>query len=822
MVFLSPWPLGAIFPRDMFLIYVGVSLLLLSWAVRIVAEGELRLARCPVVPCLLLLALLAWFQTISFSPETLGLLSGNTARVYDEFLPSRPEVLPFDVERMPPAYPAGSTISFYPGATQREAVGWLAVFLLFLGVRHVLNSPDHLRRLSLAATINASLLAFFGLVHYFSAETSYAYWSIETDSNIVFGPFVNRSHYAFYQNLCTGLALGWTLQRLARGEAKEGGEGSPRRESGRRHRRKSSFFSLVLQDPAFVWMGLALVLIFAATIFCQSRGGTIAFLSGFGMVVLLSRTGSFDWKALALFAGIVVASTLMLLWFGFEPVLNRLNTLWEGDALNPRTEIWGVSLPAFWSHPVWGTGYGTFYFIERMNRVLGTYRGRVAEHAHNEYIEAMVEGGLIRLVLTLLLIGFLFWLGVKALRRQRGSVHQGLVLGAIFAVTTAAVHSIGEFGIHMPSIAVLLTVIGAMLAGTVGWPMVAKTKRQEIVTPRNDFTLRWGGIAPTLAAVVLVALGLFLSYEGWRLARYDALRRRAEVLEGGEHLRERLDLMTEAARLVPESSKIHLQLGRELIGAGAALARQKDVDQQLYINLSLEGLRRILLARDLCPLLVDSQVSIAEYRGLLQEGDPASDYVERAKRLLPADSRTWFTFGFQALQAGDEEETWRCFRRSLEISGDSQKRILELSKGRLSSEAILEKVLPENPQLIFSAGRSIHPGPKGRDARGPYVERALELLEERDGELTEAELFLKGNLLEERERYEEARVVYQRAVIKRPTKHDWRYRYAEVLFELGDYRKAVREAEIILVARPRDKRVKSFLEKASRRLAETK
>ena len=49
----------------------------------------------------------------------------------------------------------GAAISLYPGATRREAIKLLAVWLLFVAVRNNVASPAALARLSVAAVINA-------------------------------------------------------------------------------------------------------------------------------------------------------------------------------------------------------------------------------------------------------------------------------------------------------------------------------------------------------------------------------------------------------------------------------------------------------------------------------------------------------------------------------------------------------------------------------------------------------------------------------------------------------------------------------------------
>ena len=51
------------------------------------------------------------------------------------------------------------------------------------------------------------------------------------------------------------------------------------------------------------------------------------------------------------------------------------------------------------------------------------------------------------------------------MRRLEGQAAAGLVLGALFGFTTMVIHNFGDFGLHIPAIALLATVLCAQLAG---------------------------------------------------------------------------------------------------------------------------------------------------------------------------------------------------------------------------------------------------------------------------------------------------------------------------------------------------------------------
>src|SRR5207248_8972108 len=142
----------------------------------------------------------------------------------------------------------------------------------------------------------------------------------------------------------------------------------------------------------------------------------------------------------ARWGGVVLTAALclgLLAWLGMGPLRERLSTLWQGAALEEgRGEIWADVLPAVKDFPLCGTGYGTFEHVELVYRTGPAHKGWVVEHAHNDYLEALVEGGPMRLLLSLAAILFVYRLGWRALRRHQGQATEGLVLGALLGFTT--------------------------------------------------------------------------------------------------------------------------------------------------------------------------------------------------------------------------------------------------------------------------------------------------------------------------------------------------------------------------------------------------
>ena len=124
------------------------------------------------------------------------------------------------------------------------------------------------------------------------------------------------------------------------------------------------------------------------------------------------------------------------------------------------------SWPLVSQFPLFGTGMGTFPHVEPLALHATEDVGSLYEHAHNDYLEDLIEGGVIRLGLRLAAIAFVFAYAIKAYRQKVGSADGALVLGLLFAFSTVVVHSFFEFGLYVAAIAVLAAVVCGHICNT--------------------------------------------------------------------------------------------------------------------------------------------------------------------------------------------------------------------------------------------------------------------------------------------------------------------------------------------------------------------
>ena len=558
MVCLSPWAFGAVEPEHEFLLDVGIAVLMILWAARMLLDGQLSWRKCPVAVCLAAWILLGVWQLTPLPRGLLSRISPVTTRMYDRLLPAQPEVLPFEEPKGVSMPPAGSTLSFYPGATRQELGRYLAILLLFAVVRNNIASSASLRRLGIAALVNGSLLALFGLVQAFSADPQTIYWSYPAPAGGVFGPFINRNHFAFQMNVCVGLGSGLLLSRYA-GRGRMPGAAGPSSLDAR------DGFNRWL-DPVALGMIFALALMISSVVYSLSRGGFLALLGG-SVLALVIRLPRSRWST----QGRIVLLTLvtavgLVSWFGYDRVVTRLGTFQEGlMSRGRRLAIWSRALPLVRDFPLWGSGYGTYQFVDVLHRSDAFDAGMIVDHAHNDYLEALVEGGLALFLPVVVAMVLVFRLGLGAVRRHEDRPVGGLVLGALVAFTTVAIHSFSDFGMHIPANAAIVTVLCAQLCavgrqrGGAG-PETAADRESD---DSDRYVLRLRGLAPILGAVSAAALGLALAGEGWRADRAQQLRLTAFDLDASPDpaVREQKVAALEAAtRLVPGYARLQAEL----------------------------------------------------------------------------------------------------------------------------------------------------------------------------------------------------------------------------------------------------------------------
>ena len=254
---------------------------------------------------------------------------------------------------------------------------------------------------------------------------------------------VSKNHFAGYLNVVVFIGLGACFA-MAREEA--GGAG------GRR-------WPVVLAAAVTVAAATALFL-------SNSIGGmiTIVFISPLFFLMALPERPSLRTLVLGYLAWGAVVALLCYLsqdWVdaGFPDLLRRK----KGSAL-VRLSIWQSTIEIIKNHPLLGSGPGTYRFMVMPYRAPRLDLGLKIFHAHNDYLEAAANFGLLGLAVFVAGgVRFFHW-AIVMLGRRRSPFWKSLALGALTAATAILFYGLFDFNLHIPANALWFTVCLALAA----------------------------------------------------------------------------------------------------------------------------------------------------------------------------------------------------------------------------------------------------------------------------------------------------------------------------------------------------------------------
>ena len=335
------------------------------------------------------------------------------------------------------------TLSLDPYATRLVIVQVASLFVYFAATLIFTDTPRRLRTLVRTITIFGFLLAMFGLTQSFTTDGTRVYWFRQLTQSTAFGPFINRHHFAGYMELAIAIPLGLLF-------------------TGAVEKQKR-----VLYAFAAMLMGVALIM-------TNSRGGIISlgaeilFLAVVGTTAR-SRNGQRlprgeRARAAMMRAGLAFALIVALIGgafaFGGSDIFTRLlGTPTAADPTTGRAHFWSVALDVIKAYPIAGSGLGSFGIIyTRYDSRNGLFR---VEQAHNDYLQALSDGGIIGGALGLWFILVLFRRGF-ARRETHDHFRRGVVTGALAGCFAVLVHSFFDFTLHTTANALLFLILAAL------------------------------------------------------------------------------------------------------------------------------------------------------------------------------------------------------------------------------------------------------------------------------------------------------------------------------------------------------------------------
>ncbi len=705
------------------------------------------------------------------------------------------------------------TISFYSHATRHDLRLVLAVVAVFVVVFNVYRRPDQIMRLLTAIAIIGGAVALLAIVQNVVGNDK-IYWCVSSPHGVAHsGPFVNHSHFGQFMNLSIGAALAVFLVRL-------------RKDFSRRRITPDAVAEyLGSPDARVVWVLAGVMILGAASVFlAMTRGGVIGMLIAAALATLalslkkpLQGTG---W----IIAVLALGAFACVLYTGFDAVYDRLTTLQDiSRAESGRWQIVKDISVAWTRFPVFGTGLGTHEVVYPMFDRSDV--PALSSHAENEYAQTAEETGIAGL-LALAAFGVLVAVYyVRIIRRHRLTIASA-AYGLGFGLVAILVHSLSDFGQHLPANAMLTAIFCALLI-----------RLSRTVDDRDDETEgrrfvdgpHWyGWIAGLIVVGLLWAWGAMAANDArvaescWRnvlVAERNLVE--TEWQGSNEDYIHLLDYAEKAADRQPGNVKYAHWLS---VYRWQTISRTTDPNtgQIILSEKGMEFARQIgddlSSARALCPTFGATWCVLGQLeRSVLGREQEGTRHIQKGVELAPCDATARFVAGILALQKGDTE-----------VAGDHLARAVDLDR-QLFREVTLRLIdaydLPDI--ALHIAGDDIS-----------HLRVMAGILEDR-GESTEAVKAVREKMLMQLEeesleptvpawvfasladahrldgRLDDAIAHYRLALAKDYGQVDWRYRLAQLLGETGKVRQAVEEAETCLRLRPGHAGAQWLIEKFS-------
>ena len=335
----------------------------------------------------------------------------------------------------------------HPLSVEPEATAWaLALAAAYIGLfwcaRAIFSSGGVRATVRGVASLGLALTALVAVQRATAPTLLYWTWTPISAGASPYGPFVNRNGLASWLAMAIPLVIGYAMARYHSAHRADGGA-----------------IPGDSIDPTQLWLGGAAVLMSGGLLASMSRAGILGGGIGLMALIVFSRKRirggvSLAWMGAGLVALLVLASA----YANLGKLAMRLQETTEQGT-------WGR--PAIWrdtwrmASDFWLTGVGAGAFQRGMVAYQEGSRLFFFNHAHDEYLQLLAEGGILVVVPAAAAVLAAIVLMAKHLNADRTAMFW-VRAGAISGLIAVAVQSIWDTGLRMPANGTLFAVIAAI------------------------------------------------------------------------------------------------------------------------------------------------------------------------------------------------------------------------------------------------------------------------------------------------------------------------------------------------------------------------
>ncbi|MEZ6118246.1 MAG: O-antigen ligase family protein [Pirellulaceae bacterium] len=537
------------------------------------------------------------------------------------------------------------------------------------------------------------------------------------------GPFVNPNHFAHFVALGVG-PLMWWFWNVLRSESKL--RSSDWADSGARRMKRQLL-------PWVIGGSLALVLCTIAL--SRSRGGVLT--SALGLVtcggLLLVRTKVNAKVRRGILAAITIAFMLTG-WYGMSPLTNRLATLTSSESVADvslgRVVIWRAVLLAIPDYLAAGSGAGTHRFVYR--RYFEGPSGVEFSFAENEYLQILLETGVIGLGLLLLTLVGLVAMAVKWCRSasvSRRAIGAALTGSLILSCSHAAI----DFVWHIPACMTLSVCLAACLLRLPAQHQGDRSSNVKTGKSLGQRATRWSALVASSLVTLWMLLTLLpaarthFAWEQYQHSRRLALQQRQA--DSSARVDQQIALLKNVVQRYPTFPAAHEHLAAALFRKFELLQSVAELDmplsqirmaaepslfdsvdqrrewlEQIFgesIHLLDDSFEHAVHAIRLSPLSSEAYGSAAETGfARMDRNNFAQELVQQGLQLDPGQWQIRLAAVFLAVQAADMDLALQHANQAFHQHPVAQQRLLQLF-GANGAAFMLDRFQPTISEAEF-------------------------------------------------------------------------------------------------------------------------
>jgi O-antigen ligase len=418
LIFFSCLFYGSVTAFPVVIIEIIAVAMVLGWLLAMLFKSELSFVKAPfILPVFLFLGLVV----LQLAPLPLGvirLLSGNTAYLYERFMPDT-------------NLKAFFRLSIYPGATLAEFFKLAAYAGIFFLLINKLRAKRDFDIIINAIIFFGVAISLFGIIQKYTYSGRVYWFDPPNSAQNPFGPFVYRNNFAGYINMIIPLALTYAL--------------------------------IDMPLSRRVIYGFCAGIMSVALFLSLSRAGILIYIASLIFLLVFSRfKESLKARTKVLGAGLALISVLFILLMDTKIVWSRLSTLFRKETfvVFGHGYSWWDILRIWSDFPLFGTGLGTFASISAMYKTTGAQSA--FSWAHNDYLQLLSETGLLGFLLVALFFVLYLRRVIILWFNRHDSYVVCLVLGGLSSLFGMLVYSALDFNLHIPAVSLLFFIIMAL------------------------------------------------------------------------------------------------------------------------------------------------------------------------------------------------------------------------------------------------------------------------------------------------------------------------------------------------------------------------